>query len=1366
MTKNIEIPLNLCQVLEEEYENLHRTLEDNQLLIHTCEEGSDETRSVMVRKDWRFHEGHVYAERLAATLETARENWEKSHPGEPPPQPGDAALQKQADLSTYLVFEYPNLSQELRSGALDGEGKPAYVATLNAILDATENVFRKNRFETNELTLRDETRALLELGWDGDEMEFTDSVPTGRSDLTRFKRLLLEDAFADELMRVYDVRLSRVIAEIHKLDTGQSAMCFSGGGIRSGSFALGVLQGLARHDFLDKFDYLSTVSGGGFTGGWLTAWIHRHPKGLRGVIEDLNGLTGASKLEPEPEPLRYLRDYSSFLVPRLGVLSADAWTFIAIYIRNLLLNWTVLIPLLLSVLMIPRIINAFVLSNPDKLSDALGLARSVIPTGCLVLGTLLCGYSIAFIRLNRPSSGAALRPGSFWAKRRGQRSFLKYCLLPLALSAALLTTYWAWHKRADEIGGIIFKTHPLSHFIIFGVVIGLVGVLLYLAFIALSWRRDEKISEIRGDAIVAMRWRRDDGNRKAGDETEAARKKLWQLVLQSFWELLVMLIVGVTSALLLYAATEVDIFSQLGGDAFVPSADAAGSSELLSFTKWSAEWYTCLAFSVYLLAFFLGTVVYVGFTSRRREMRPPASGQGANFRGASDKRGGSQVAWRPSWPYIEDEDREWVARLSAWLFITMISWSFFSTLVIFGPLGLLKLWQWALAAGGLSGLLTVLGGRSAKTPATHGAQANGGWKSVLAANALSAAAFVFLTLFVVVLSLLTSASISWLATKLPHFAAGSGFDRFRQILEIPAASYNNFARGAEAAGRELVYRTVHYPSLAFLVGIALLLFVAGQFMARRINLNKFSLHAGYRDRIIRAFLGASRLKGERRENPFTGFDPSDNLYMSELRPGLLSESDFRAPDGLRKFADRLREVDNLDGEAASTDEHLRQQIQKIGGQSEPYFGTPSADTANSSFKAALFADLNHILQTDRLEDSAHFARFISADNERGRRAARASAQLQNSQRSDYRILLNRMLLEQAYDEEMKQSSYPPPPYRLLHVVNMTLNLVGGARLAWQSRRAESFTSTPLHSGSLYVGYRRARDYGGRHGVSLGTVVAVSGAAASSNMGYYSPSAVVTLAMTLLNARLGWWLGNPGVKGNDTYYLSHPRKALSPIIDEAFGMTDDQNPYVLLSDGGHFENLGLYEMVLRRCRNIVVVDGSADPEGILGDLGGAVRKIRIDMGIPIEFDPPFSIYPRPQSEDKKGGYCVVGNIYYGAVDGNLDLKDSGGKPLDLTGKLIYIKPTFYGIEPRDVYNYAKGSPTFPHESTADQFFDEPQFESHRMLGSYIVEQLCGSGWHEHLAPDCGDTGGGRFGGRLDRLVAELEKKAEAERLKMS
>jgi len=271
-------------------------------------------------------------------------------------------------------------------------------------------------------------------------------------------------------------------------------------------------------------------------------------------------------------------------------------------------------------------------------------------------------------------------------------------------------------------------------------------------------------------------------------------------------------------------------------------------------------------------------------------------------------------------------------------------------------------------------------------------------------------------------------------------------------------------------------------------------------------------------------------------------------------------------------------------------------------------------------------------------------------------------------------------------------------------------------------------------------------YGGQQGISLGSAITVSGAAASPNMGYHS-SPFVTFILTLLNVRLGAWLGNPGQAGDHTFQLGYPESSVQPIIDEALGLTNDKSPYVYLSDGGHFENLGLYEMVLRRCHFIVISDAGQDPECSFADLGEAVRKIRVDFGIPIEFE-PMTIYPRSaidtlKGADQKGHNCAIGRIRYSAVDADVN----GKKAPD--GIIIYIKPACYGEEPRDIYEYFKRSEAFPHESTADQFFSESQFESYRMLGAYTMGKLC---------RDCaGDFG--RFTASILRTHLEIQQPPE-------
>src|SRR3569623_1361446 len=123
-----------------------------------------------------------------------------------------------------------------------------------------------------------------------------------------------------------------------------SALCLSGGGIRSATFNLGVLQALARINLLGKFDYLSSVSGGGYIAAWLRAWMHR--RGVDEVVRQLGkSARGCDPLNIEPKPRVNLREYSNYLTPAVGLFSGDTWSAAATIARNLLLNWLVLVPL-------------------------------------------------------------------------------------------------------------------------------------------------------------------------------------------------------------------------------------------------------------------------------------------------------------------------------------------------------------------------------------------------------------------------------------------------------------------------------------------------------------------------------------------------------------------------------------------------------------------------------------------------------------------------------------------------------------------------------------------------------------------------------------------------------------------------------------------------------------------------------------------------------------------------------------------------------------------------------------------------------------------------------------------------------------
>src|SRR5205814_4515392 len=111
------------------------------------------------------------------------------------------------------------------------------------------------------------------------------------------------------------------------------------------------------------------------------------------------------------------------------------------------------------------------------------------------------------------------------------------------------------------------------------------------------------------------------------------------------------------------------------------------------------------------------------------------------------------------------------------------------------------------------------------------------------------------------------------------------------------------------------------------------------------------------------------------------------------------------------------------------------------------------------------------------------------------------------------------------------------------VVNTALNLVTGQELAAQQRKALSFTFSALHSGASHVGYRPTREYGG--GVTLGTAITISGAAASPEMGYHSKP-LMSFLLTLFNIRLGWWLGNPGYAGRKNFRNAAPTSSVRPI----------------------------------------------------------------------------------------------------------------------------------------------------------------------------------------------------------------------------
>nr|WP_255608323.1 patatin-like phospholipase family protein [Methylosinus sp. Sm6] len=289
-------------------------------------------------------------------------------------------------------------------------------------------------------------------------------------------------------------------------------------------------------------------------------------------------------------------------------------------------------------------------------------------------------------------------------------------------------------------------------------------------------------------------------------------------------------------------------------------------------------------------------------------------------------------------------------------------------------------------------------------------------------------------------------------------------------------------------------------------------------------------------------------------------------------------------------------------------------------------------------------------------------------------------------------------------------------HKPLHVVNLCLNLARSPSLARQERKASSFTVTPLAVGNPHLGYRPTKEYGA--GITLGTAMAISGAAVSPSMGYNS-SPPLAFLMTLFNARLGWWLGNP--KDDTAWKKAGPQFALRYLATELLGWSSDETPFVHLSDGGHFDNLGVYEMLRRRCRTIVVVDAGKDEKFEFAELGGAIRKARVDFGVEIEFETTeadfgdeirgLGLINWPKTRGR-WPYCAVAKITYRE-------QPEGGEN---SGVLIYVKPAIHGDESQDIWSYATAHSSFPHETTLNQFFVESQFESYRRLGRHIGEKI--------------------------------------------
>jgi Patatin-like phospholipase len=826
------------------------------------------------------------------------------------------------------------------------------------------------------------------------------------------------DVFCDELAEVCpEIRLpppeqrdpERVTKAVDTSPTEISALCLSGGGIRSASFALGILQTLAKFELLGQFHYLSTVSGGGYIGSWLSTW--RCLKSDRKVFSDLNKLS--SQQACDPDEIAGIRRDSNYITPRLGLLSADTWTVLTLYFRNLILNWLIFVPFFVGCLLFPDWWEA-VLCWFER-----------FPTHEIHYGVIGLGGALLLTGLTVAIYGRFRMQGEWLSRGR----FLRWVLAPLVLSTMC---FCIAVPTLDLTTGSLENSMGLG--LSFGV--GIYFIAWLIGRVALSPSPDS----IDSHELVA--WVLSGG------------------------------VVGFLVGCGVFAAAH---------------------------NHWLRET-AVLGISACVSAYLIGDILYVGASSFR-------------VRG--------------------DLDREWLARASGWLGAVAVLWSVTAALVLYG-LDLLEAagsigHRWTTAVGGVAGLVTLILGSSEKTGANPAAQA---LKRLSVQQIASIAAVVF----AVVLAVLLAGLGQWAIQTLESSVRNPPWAQSFPLVEL---------------------------------GLLVTLIAAAFVFSFFVNVNRFSLHSLYRNRISRAFIGSARAT-EREPDPFTGFDPKDNVCLAKVVP-----------------------------------------------------------------------------QTNR--------------------------------------------------------------GRLFHVINATLNVVSPKNTAWQQRKAESFVFTRLGCGNPIVGFRPTNAYAkgkGSDGITLATAMAISGAAVSPNQGYNS-SPLIGLLLMLFNVRLGWWLGNPK---SDVYNCEGPKFGITPALRELAGATTDTGTWIYLSDGGHFENLGLYEMIRRRCRFVLVSDAGCDPKFTFDDLGNAVRKICIDQGVRICFK-TFELKPR-QTPPTPGVRYAIGSIVY----------PGDARP----GWLLYIKPTYQGTESLDVCNYANQHETFPHESTVDQWFSESQLESYRALGALILEDLCTKG----------------------------------------
>jgi len=334
-----------------------------------------------------------------------------------------------------------------------------------------------------------------------------------------------------------------------------------------------------------------------------------------------------------------------------------------------------------------------------------------------------------------------------------------------------------------------------------------------------------------------------------------------------------------------------------------------------------------------------------------------------------------------------------------------------------------------------------------------------------------------------------------------------------------------------------------------------------------------------------------------------------------------------------------------------------------------------------------------------------------------------------------------MALKDVFSAESEKKEDYLAPYPLINTCLNLLN-VGGDDVFKGTKTSDYYLLSPLFCGSKLVGYVPTDRYWDYQRMTLPAAVTISAAAVNPGMGMYS-NKMLSVLMTVFNARLGFWISNPRILEQMRALVWWP----AYFFRELLGYIGSNNKMINISDGGHIENLGVYELLRRGCRLIVAVDAGEDKLYAFFDLNNLIIRARNELGLEIRFradeQPEDLIRPRPSQVYSKKRWAVA-DIYQWwddqkVIDPATQLDVSQVVNFDeprKIGTFVYVKssvlaptgkPVLSESEDRlkfGTYKYKIYHPDFPHEPTSDQFFDEIQWEAYYQLGQYLGADLLG------------------------------------------